>query len=168
VNKFTKSWKESADIELADRAVAIRQVYVWLLTTDGKTVIVSKDDIQWQLPGGKPELDESFIETAIREVDEETGTDISAYKDKLTCFGYYVINEPKANPIDYLQVRLYLHLPLTSAELGLHTDHETFRQSTENRIRSVSTVNLREVTKYIPWMSDAEEYHYLMDTHINS
>ena len=57
----------------------VRQVYLWLTSSDNAIVIVSKDGSKWQFPGGKPSPDESSIDTLIREVFEETGINIEQY-----------------------------------------------------------------------------------------
>lgn len=56
---------------------AKRGVGVWLFNPDGQVLMglrLSKHGFNtWSAPGGKPEKDESFEDTAVREVLEETG-----------------------------------------------------------------------------------------------
>ncbi len=50
-------------------------------TKSGKVLLLKKSNKMWCLPGGKPELDETPKETALRETEEETGekvTDLTA------------------------------------------------------------------------------------------
>ena len=55
---------------------------------------------QWQLPGGKSEEGETPKETAIREVREETGLDLSEYEDEITQIHVFTsaLNEDPADP----------------------------------------------------------------------
>jgi len=75
------------------------QVYGVCFKNDGKILINrSSDGLSWSLPGGKPEKNEIFSDTLIREVDEESSVDIwhpkilgyvkSQYRDEK---GYHVI-----------------------------------------------------------------------------
>ena len=162
MSDFTRKWKERADISSTDKDTPIRQVYVWILTNDQRIIVVSKDGDTWQLPGGKPEADESLIDTAIREVGEETGLDIVKYRNELKMFGYYVINEPASDPIDYLQVRFILNLPVASSTLGLNVRHEDSHQARAEIVRSVESINIDEISIYIPWMPSTDEHSYVM------
>ena len=57
---------------------------------------------QWQLPGGKSEEGETPQETAIREVREETGLDLSGSEDELTQVHVFrsALNEDPDNPFN--------------------------------------------------------------------
>jgi ADP-ribose pyrophosphatase YjhB (NUDIX family) len=166
MSKLTRTWTQKNEIDTTDIHIPVRQVYVWILTTGSHVILVSKDSDTWQLPGGKPEENESLAEVAIREVNEETGIDISPYVDTLEFFGYYSINEPDSNPADYLQVRYLLNLPISSDMLALSTDHENAYQTSENIIRFTRAVSVHDITKFIPWMPTVEEYGYLVDAHV--
>jgi 8-oxo-dGTP pyrophosphatase MutT (NUDIX family) len=163
MNKLTRTWTERKSINSVDEKVPVRQVYVWILTTDERVILVSKDGDKWQLPGGKPEKNESLIETAKREVDEETGIDISPYEDGLEFFGYYTVNEPEADPVTYLQVRYLLSLTVSSDTLNLNAERENTHQASEDVIRFVGAVSINEVAAHIPWMPTVEEYRYLVN-----
>ena len=163
---FTRTWKENTEIELSDRDLPVRQVYVWLFTSDEKVVIVSKDGNAWQLPGGKPESGESLEDVAIREVNEETGLDIDRYRDQLRCFGYYTVFESSADSIRYLQIRYYLNLPQSSDDMHPHTNREDSHQPGEDVVRFVDVINVRDIARRIPWMPTIGEYQFLIDKSI--
>lgn len=158
MSEINRVWVSNPEISKADRDLPVRQVYVWLLTKDDRMIVVSKDGIHWQLPGGKPEPGETLVATAVREVKEETGFDISPYEEDLECIGYYVVEEPLSDPSAYLQVRMRLNLPLDSDEIDLTVTYENKDQAREDVIRHAGAIGIREVGKYIPWMPPLTEY----------
>lgn len=165
MSEFTRIWKPNSEIAPEDEQIPVRQVYAWILTSDNCAVIVSKDGSRWQLPGGKPNAGESLADTAVREAHEESGIDLSLYRDKLHCFGYYVVNEPEAEPVDYLQVRMRVDLPLSNDMLYLDTGGETgVHQAPEELIRHVAAVSMRYIPDFIPWMPEVAEYTHLTGT----
>lgn len=155
-------WTESTNVRKEDVVYPCRQVYIWLITKDNQVVIVSKDGAHWQLPGGKPEVGESLLETATREVSEETGLDISGLVQQARMFGYYVVREPEANPGCYLQIRYILALPQDASSLALRVDAEDENQATEDVIKFVRCVPLGRLADFIPWMPKTDEYRYIL------
>lgn len=169
MSKITREWRIIQDTPESVPGSPIRQVYVWLLTADEKVIIVSKDGENWQLPGGKPDPDENTVQTAVREVHEETGVDLSAYQQNLTFFGEYTINDPSPDTPDvYRQVRSWVKIPQTAAELDLTTGHESTGQRPEDAVRFVQAVPVNEVHTHIPWLPQADEYKALKRTKIIS
>ena len=160
---YDVTWKVSSTVSDEDGVYPCRQVYVWLMTKDAQVVIVSKDGTHWQLPGGKPEVGESLLETAVREVYEETGLDIATVSQQISTFGYYVVKEPAATPACYLQVRCLLSLPNAAADLALRVDTEDNEQPSEDVIRYVRCVLLVELAQFIAWMPQSGEYQYLLN-----
>jgi 8-oxo-dGTP pyrophosphatase MutT (NUDIX family) len=159
---ITKKWRVINSEPSPNIAPIIRQVYVWLITSDNHVVIVSKDGLNWQLPGGKPDNNESPIQTAVRETAEETGVDISNYVTDLHFFGEYIINDQTdINPPKYRQVRAWLKLPATSAELNLSTCGESSTQRQTDAVRFVRTVSLQELPNVITWLAQSDEYKAL-------
>lgn len=156
-------WKASSTVSHTDSVYPCRQVYVWLVTQDEQVVIVSKDGTHWQMPGGKPEIGESLTETAVREVYEETGLDITTLSERIGTFGYYIVKEPGATPACYLQIRCLLNLPSAAADLVLRVDKEDDEQSSEDVILYTQCVPLAELAQFIPWMPQSGEYRYLSD-----
>ena len=65
-------WNESNKINGDHISLEVKQVYGWIITKDDHLVLVSKDNVKWQFPGGKPNLEENFVDTLTREVLEET------------------------------------------------------------------------------------------------
>lgn len=131
-----------------------------MITEDRKVVIVSKDGKKWQLPGGKPETGESLTQTAVREVKEETGLEISNLSSYLVFFGYYVVKEiiQQKTTDTYTQVRYFLQLPEKSPTYILSVHDEDANQTAQDIIRFAKFVTLRELEAEIPWISKSEEY----------
>lgn len=153
---YERTWHTAPNTDLP----TCRQVYVWMITEDRKVVIVSKDGKKWQLPGGKPETGESLTQTAVREVKEETGLEISNLSSYLVFFGYYIVKEiiQQKTTDTYSQVRYFLQLPEKSPAYILSVHNEDTNQTTQDIIRFAKFVTLRELEVEIPWISKSEEY----------
>jgi 8-oxo-dGTP pyrophosphatase MutT (NUDIX family) len=160
MNEVKRKWHVITEPPITSKELPIRQVYVWLLTSDDQLVIVSKDGQHWQLPGGKPSHPEGVFETANREVLEETGLDISG--DTPTFFGEYTIDDPSPETLPrYRQVRAYMRLRSEAATLALTTGKESLSQDDGDVVHHVRTVPLSEVGRYIKWLPYSEEYKAL-------
>ena len=79
------------------KGLEVRQVYGFIFHTDGR-ILLLEDDGHYNLPGGKPENDESFADTLIREAEEEAQVTIAS----IGYLGYQLIDIPEA----FAQVRL--------------------------------------------------------------
>lgn len=157
--QYEISWVEAAGIRPQDLDKPCRQVYVWIITQDKQIVIVSKEEDRWQLPGGKPEPGETLKETAVREVWEETGLDISQLSDSLQFIGYQTVKDVEREGSPYLQVRYLLELNTKAATLELGVQNEGSRQSAEDIINSVGSVGLDRVVERIPWLDNSPEFN---------
>ena len=164
---YKATWIPSAKIKPEDSAIPITQVYVWIYTKDKKLIIVSKDNQKWQLPGGHPKSGETIPETAIREVMEETGLDISINSKDINFFGYYNIEASGTGIVKekFLQVRTCLKLDSNSDKLELKTS-ENEEELEEDKIKFNKAATLNEVFTHIPWLKTKEEYLTLKATDI--
>lgn len=79
------------------KELEIRQVYGFIFSPDGRIVLLEDEGI-FNLPGGKPEDDESMSETLIREAAEEVQITISS----LNYLGYQLVTIDEK----FAQVRL--------------------------------------------------------------
>ena len=140
MSKIQREWRVINEEPTEGVDMPIRQVYTWLLTSDRHVVIVSKDGKNWQLPGGKPDDNESATQAAVREVSEETNID--RYREDLNFFGEYVIqdDETHIHPPQYRQVRAWMKLPYDSSRLKLSTAGEAKCQRPEDAVRFVKTI----------------------------
>jgi len=154
-------WVESNNILKSDRAYQVRQVYVWAIDKNKKFLIVSKDDHNWQLPGGKPDTNEPMVATASREMLEETGVNISDFIKDLDFFGYYKVRALSTDSPPFLQVRFALDMQGSKALSYFHTRFEDYKQRQSETIKRIRLVDGAEAVQLIPWLSEAGEYKYL-------
>lgn len=163
MSKIKRSWRVVNEMPENDPEVPIRQVYTWLLTKDRQVIIVSKDGEKWQLPGGKPDNNETALEAAVREVMEETNIDIRPYQNEIVFFGEYTIDDQETDihPPRYRQVRSWLQLPLDANELNMSTGGECESQRPEDAVRFVRAVPETEILNYIDWLEQTDEYKAL-------
>ena len=154
---ITRTWIPAHEIRPQDSNLKIRQVYCWITTNDGKIIIVSKDGMKWQFPGGKPDEWETIEETLIREVYEETGLEIENAIDNAELFGYYKIVEWNEG---YLQLRYKLQIDQPSDKLELFP-HE--READTDKIEYVIPCSQEELTKKISWLRDSEELRSFLE-----
>ena len=160
-----KHWLDVSSSPVDSETSPIRQIYVWLLTSDNQLVIVSKDGERWQLPGGKPSNGEGVLQAANREVYEETGLDISG--NSPIFFGEYTIDDHSSDTLQrYRQVRAYMYLQTEAAALALTTSKESLAQYSADVVHHVRTVPLSEVGRHIKWLPYSEEYNALKRTKI--
>lgn len=157
MTQYELLWIEASEIQPQDLDKACKQVYVWIVTKDKQIVIVSKNGKDWQLPGGKPELNETLRETAVREVREETSLDIGKLSDSLRFLGYQTVTSVGSEELPYLQVRYLLELNVETPTLELGVQDENNRQPEEDIIRFVGTVSLDELATRMPWLEDSPE-----------
>ena len=156
---ISRDWISSSEVRPEDQALPVRQVYAWLFSRDDKIAIVSKDGQKWQFPGGKPDDTETYLQTAVREVAEETGIDTSDLTDDYQFFGYYHIVETneRGNDDEYLQLRVSLQLDKNADEYALHQDGEDGAQAWEEQVHFAKFVTIDELMEHIPWTRESAE-----------
>lgn len=147
-------WHESNKINDAHINLEVKQVYGWILTKDKCLVLVSKDNVKWQFPGGKPNSGENLLDTLIREVLEETSLDISSMEKEF--FGYYeILSDDKPA---FLQIRYLVSCDKNSTELHLGADLEDKGQTSEDTVKYVGTYSIDKALELIPWLGGTDEY----------
>lgn len=161
MQKVTRTWYENNQISPEHIDLEVKQIYVWVISKDNMIAIVTKSNGDSQFPGGHPEKGENHIETAVREVNEEAGLDISSYTAELTQFGYYLVEEEGEK---YLQLRYWLKLPNESLEYSLFMNEKL---DEERPVISARWVDLLNLPAYIPWTEGLEEYRNVMDLVLN-
>jgi len=159
-------WKE-AMLEEIVKLPAIRQVYIWIIDENRNIVIVSKDGVKWQMPGGKPDVNETLTETVIRELSEETGIELSEIEAKEICFfGYYDFERIDENEVvadTFQQVRCYIKLNSSRTENLSPNEPEGL-----DPIKFVKKIGFDEIGNVIDWMPTTKEYEWLSQTRIVS
>ncbi|HQJ73597.1 MAG TPA: NUDIX hydrolase [Candidatus Dojkabacteria bacterium] len=150
--KATRAWYKDNKISPEHMGLEVKQIYVWIISKDNMVAIVTKSNGDSQFPGGHPEKGENYIETSQREVNEESGLDISSYISELSQFGYYLVEEKGEK---YLQLRFLLKLPKESQELPLFMNENS---KEERPVISAQWVELLNLPNYIPWTKDLDEY----------
>lgn len=152
-----RTWFTSAAILSQHESLKIRQIYLWLITKDRKIPIVAGQSGNFQLPGGKPEIGETPLQTIKREMFEETGIQTSQFQEEPSLYGYYLIeNDPNFTETkEYLQIRYYLFVNANSEELKISVNE---RSGTENNMEIVKFENVYELQNSIPWIKGSDEY----------
>ncbi|MCK9417050.1 NUDIX domain-containing protein [Candidatus Dojkabacteria bacterium] len=148
----TRIWYENNQISPEHIDLEVKQIYVWVISKDNMIAIVTKSNGESQFPGGHPEQGENPVETAVREVNEEAGLNISPYISELIQFGYYLIEKADEK---YLQLRYLLKLPKKSQESPLFMNEKS---EEERPVESAQWVELAKLSDYIPWTKGLEEY----------
>lgn len=77
-------WHKDTNFQLNDQ---ITQIYGVCFDQNGKILIIKEVGKEWNIPGGKPESNETPIQTLKRELVEETGAEI----DKFQMIGYFEV-----------------------------------------------------------------------------
>ncbi len=125
------------------------------MTQDSQVVIVSKADKVWQLPGGKPSPGETHLETALREVEEETGIRLPEITHACSRIGYNIVHDHQLKTT-YLQIRLRFVLKIRASELAFKID-EPEADPEDGKIMFVMACPVAEITRYIPWLEGSQE-----------
>ena len=152
-DEVIRTWFACNEILSEHKPLPVTQVYCWLLTQDKNVALVNSNG-KWQFPGGHPNTGETIIETCIREVNEETGIQISSYREQLNFFGYYLIQSPNEQPSSYLQVRFFLNLPANSYDIKIHVNEQ---ENEERKVLETGFFTLDQACELIPWLSKTEE-----------
>jgi len=84
-------WHQDINFQHLD---PITQVYGVCFNKDGNILILKEPNEEWNIPGGKPESNETPIQTLKRELEEEVDVEI----DKYQMVGYFEIPD---NPTFY-------------------------------------------------------------------
>ncbi len=155
------TWYECSTISKEHTDFKVKQVYVWVISSDNRVAIVTKNNGNSQFPGGHPEKGENHIETAKREVYEEAGLDITSYLSNLIPFGYYLVEEDDEK---YLQLRYLLKLQNKAEDFNLFVNEKS---DEERPVESTRWVNLLDLPNYIPWTKDLDEYKKVMELVLN-
>jgi len=152
MEEFTTKWFNCTDnILQKHKDIEIRQRYCFIFTKDNKIVIVSKDNKDWQFPGGHPDNNEDWQKTLIREIWEETGIDIKERINSVFKIGYYLVEFPQEK---FLQERYILNLNRESKSLSLKP-HENEDDNTPI-IKYVKAIPVNKIGKYIPWALEVD------------
>jgi len=150
------NWKNIKTVDEIPAEKTTRQIYVWIITKDQKVIIVSKDGKNWQFPGGKPKEDETIKDTILREIQEETGVDVTDQYADVTPFGYYIVTqEENAQQVEFLQLRFFIFLKEKSGKINLKPVENP---EDPDPINYIKVVGLNEIEEFIPWLNEVGEY----------
>lgn len=96
--KYSMEWLNRTDFESFEK---VKNVFGFIFDSEGNVCVVrSPKKNYWSLPGGGLELEESFEDALIREVDEEADIDIKKIK-RLGCFKVSPLTDNCENEIHY-------------------------------------------------------------------
>jgi len=133
-------WRESP---IYDEAFEVRQVYSFIMNGQNK-VLLQNDRGRFNLPGGKPEREETYIETLCRECMEESQVSITDPE----LLGYLIVTEDENfNSVPYVQLRYVSKL---LALYPIDTDPAT------GRIYGREFVDISSVNRLLGWGDHGE------------
>lgn len=121
-----------------------------LIVFKGNSVLLIKRRNKWDLPKGKHEEGESYIETALREADEETGIPKTQLEITAELFPTQHFTEYEGK--DYLKTTYWFLAKYKGPE-----DHVLFPQEEEG-IEDVQWISLGIVNQYLPEMREYSRY----------
>lgn len=154
---YTREWFSNLEVSDIHKNLRVKQVTCFIITKDKKLLLVSKDGSKWSVTAGhyEAEKDSSYIDTAVREVFEESGLDISSYIDSIIRLGYYVVKEiekESGKVVDlYLQIRTFL--PLNTDSKGV-----ILKPIEGDLVKYAKFSNFEDSRKLIKWLKDSEEW----------
>jgi len=161
---YTRKWYPNLEIKEEHKNLPVRQVTCFIITRDEKLLLVSKDGNSWSVTAGhyEKEKDPTYIDTAVREVYEESGLDISKFRDKIKWLGYYVVEdveEQSGEVVDtYLQIRMFLHLDINSEEIFL-------KPIKGDLVKQARFFNFVDSMNLIKWLSESGEWKAIKNIH---
>lgn len=161
---ITMDWHAANKIADDHTDLPVKQVYAWLISDDNRVVIVSKDGVSWQLPGGKPNSQESLDAALGREIQEETSLDIKQLELQPKLFGYYVVTleeESDNRKQRFLQLRYLCNLPEKFDRYTIQPNEADDTQPDSDKVNYVEFCDLKKLADKISWMPDSGEWQHL-------
>ncbi len=150
-------WYTDLEISPEHKNFPVRQVTCFVFSKDKKLLLVSKDSVKWGVTAGHYEAqkDSDFLQTAVREVYEESGLDISKYVEGIRGLGYYVVEDVEkksGNVLDtYVQIRMLLVLDIPSKEISL-------KPVEEDLVKYAQFFEIEESMKLVEWLRESGEW----------
>ena len=161
---YTRKWYTDLKVKEEHKNLPVRQVTCFVVTRDEKLLLVSKDGDNWSITAGHYEKkkDPTYIDTAVREVYEESGLDISKFTDNIKWLGYYVVEdveEKSGEVVDtYLQIRMFLHLDIDSEEIFL-------KPMEGDSVKQAKFFSFAESTNLVRWLGESGEWKAIKNIH---
>jgi 8-oxo-dGTP pyrophosphatase MutT (NUDIX family) len=90
-----------------------------VMNSEGKTLVLQRDDGTWSMPGGWADVGESPYETAIRETLEESGLDVTPLG-----YGAIAYKTPETHPGFTSQVNIGVVAELSDESQAIELSHE--------------------------------------------
>lgn len=117
-----------------------------IINESGQVLVVSQHGLSWSLPKGHVEENESLLDAAYREIEEETGLTTLRYIDYLGHYWRYKLNKDGSDD--------------TSEEKNLHfflfTSSETRLNPQDSDNPEAKWLNINEVSQYLSHKKDKE------------
>lgn len=157
---YTREWCSDLNIKEIHKHLPVRQVTCFIISKDDKLLLVSKDGDSWSVTAGhyEEEKDPTYIDTAVREVYEESGLDISGLTDNIERLGYYVIEdveEQSGKVLDtYLQIRMFLVLNKNAKEVSL-------KPTEGDLVKHAKFFSIEESMKLVKWLEKSPEWEVI-------
>lgn len=149
VDRYLVRWFARPTVHAEHSHLPVRQVYAWLLTAGRQVILVSKNGVVWQLPGGKPGLEETHLQTMLREVKEETGLDLASCAGAARLFGYYLVLDQE-DGCAYLQLRMAVELAVDQLTFSTREPED---DPEEGKIHFIKLCHVDDIETWMPWAS---------------
>ncbi|NLB12027.1 NUDIX hydrolase [Candidatus Dojkabacteria bacterium] len=152
-----RRWYPDTQIREEHKNLEVRQVTCFVISKDKKLLLVSKDESSWSITAGHYEQkkDSTYIDTAIREVYEESGLHTSSQRNSIKEMGYYIVEdiEKKTGKIleKYIQIRMFLRLDKEAKDLSL-------KPNEKDQVKYAQFFSLEKSLELIRWLEESPEW----------
>ncbi|HKM19657.1 MAG TPA: NUDIX domain-containing protein [Candidatus Dojkabacteria bacterium] len=162
---YKRDWVDGEEILEEHKEYDVRQVTCFVFSSDNKLLLVAKEADDWTITAGhyEEEKDKTFKDGVIREVLEESGLDISKYKEDIDIFGYALvtkIDKESEKVLDrFIQMRMFLKLEDLKAE-----DIE-LKPMEEFEIKYAQFCTIEEAFEKVKWLEQSDEWKAIKSTY---
>ncbi len=161
--EYKLKWISSTQINKKHLYFKVTQVSCWVISSDQKVLLVSKDNVKWTVTAGHTEIyDADLTATAIREVYEEAGLDISTCRDKIKMLGYYIVEVLDKKTHLHIETCIQARFVLFINELSNNTflvPHEKNDQI--EKVKYARFFSIKDAERTVIWFKDSGDFNQI-------